>query len=242
MNNVQIIILAAGKGVRMNSDLPKVLVSLNDKPLIKRLLDHIYHFKTKQIVIVTGHKKDIVEKELGPQYTFAFQNEQLGTAHAVLAAKPYITAKNIVVLYGDMPFVTSESLKRLIALHMDNKQMFSMFTSTVPNFEDKYQTYLNFGRIVRDRGEIRKIQEFKDASAEEKLIKEVNPGIYVFNTDWLWKNIEKIKKNSHGEYYLTDMVELAISQGVNISTISIDPMEVYGINTPDQLKIAETLI
>ncbi len=119
----------------------------------------------------------------------------------------------------------------------------SMFTSVVNNFAE-HPSLNSFGRIIRDvHGNIIKITEYKDASVEERKIREVNPGIYMFNSKWLWEHIFNIQnKNAQGEYYLTDMVEVAISSGENIQTLRINPAEVLGINSPEELKAAEMLL
>ena len=228
----------------MNTALPKVLVGLNGKPLIQHLIDSLRDLVLgyKPIVVV-GHKYDLVQSFLGTNFIYAFQEGQFGTAHAVSAAKTKVQAENVIVLYGDMPFIKSESLIQLMDIHTQNNSMFSMFTATVPNFNNQYESHLGFGRIIRDtNGKIKKIQEFVDASPDEREITEVNPGIYMFNTNWLWQNLDTVQKNPHGEYYLTDLVELAISNNVSIATASIDPLEVFGINTPEQLKQAVEIL
>ena len=117
-----------------------------------------------------------------------------------------------------------------------------MFTTLIPNFENEYASFLAFGRIIRKDGMIVGIREFVDATDEEKKITEVNPGIYLFNAKWLWEHLDTVQKNKHGEYYLTDLVEIAIKKNEPISTLFIDPLEVFGINTPAQLQQAEKLL
>ncbi len=241
--NTQFIILAAGKGTRMNSALPKVLVGLKGKPLIQHLLDSIRQISHEhKPVIVVGHKYDLVQSYLGSNFIYAFQEGQLGTAHAVASAESKVEAENALVLYGDMPFVKSDSLKKLVDLHLKNESMFSMLTTQVPNFENEFSSFLGFGRIIRQNGKISAIREFVDAAEEERQIKEVNPGIYLFNSKWLWEHLPQVPKNKHDEYYLTDLVEIAIKKNVPIATAAIDPLEVFGINTPAQLQQAENLL
>jgi len=228
-----------------NGEVPKVLVMLKNKPLILYLLDEVS--KINQLakpIIVVGYKHEKVEAVLGDGYIYALQAEQKGTAHAVLAAKGKVRAENILVLYGDVPFLKAESLKRLIRLHYNNKSKLTMFTTTVPNFQGEYAPFVHFGRIIRgSAGSIIKITEYKDATEEERKIKEVNPGIYMFNTKWLWENIGDIRNNNaQGEYYLTDMIEAAIKQDLRIESLPIDPKEVLGINTIEQLRQAENLV
>lgn len=241
----QIVILAAGKGTRMASPIPKVLIPLRGKPVIKYLLEEVTEVEqdTKPIIVV-GFMNELVKEQLGSEYLYAEQTEQLGTGHAVIAARSSVTAKNFIVLYGDMPFVTAVSLKKLIDLHEHNEAKVSMFTAIVPNFEGVYEHFKGFGRIIRDgNSHIAKIQENADASEEQKAITEVNPGIYMFNSEWLWPNLEKVGSgNVQGEIYLTDIIELAIQDGQKIESLPIAPEEIYGINTPDHLAHAQTLI
>lgn len=241
----QIVILAGGKGTRMGGSLPKVLVMLKNKPLILYLLEEVE--KVNQLikpVVVVGYKAGMVKTVLGDDYTYAFQKEQLGTAHALMAAKRYVKGKNVLVLYGDHPFIKAKSLSSLIKLHHQKGGNISMFTTTVPHFRGAYAPFESFARIIRDTNKkISRIVEYKDTSTSQKKIKEVNPGMYMFNSVWLWKNLDKIKnQNAQGEYYLTDIIELAIKQGEKIENILVDAKEVIGVNTTEDLKIAENLI
>ncbi|HTL39521.1 MAG TPA: NTP transferase domain-containing protein [Methylomirabilota bacterium] len=241
--NTQFVILAAGKGTRMNSDLPKVLVKLGGIPLIQRLINNLNKLhQGNNIIIVTGHKRDLVEAALGPSFLYAVQEDQLGTAHALKTALPYVSASTVLVLYGDMPFIKAESLEQLLQLHLLHKSIFSMFTANVENFTGLNESFQNFGRIVRKDGKIQKIVEYKYATEDEKQIREVNPGIYLFDSSWLKNNIDSVNKNTQGEFYLTDLLELAVNQKLPIETAEIDPKDVYGINTPEQLTIAQKLV
>lgn len=243
MNN-QAIVLAAGKGSRMGGEIPKVLVNLNNKPLIMHVLSELNSVQgLDKPVIVVGFRHEAVRAALGSGFTYALQEPQLGTGHAVMVAKSHITSGNFLVLYGDMPFIQAKSLQNLLALHHQKSAMVSMFTATVPTFEE-YPSLRQFGRIVRGGdGGLKKIVEFKDASTEEREVKEVNPGIYVFNSRWLYQNIHRIKNdNAQAEYYLTDMIALAQAGGHVVYNLPINPSEVLGINTLEELKLAETLI
>ncbi|MBI3231904.1 MAG: NTP transferase domain-containing protein [Candidatus Doudnabacteria bacterium] len=185
-----------------------------------------------------------VKKALGTRYEYALQEPQAGTAHAVKAAKDKIKAENVLVLYADMPFIIEESLRKLMRLHHDQKANISLFTTTVPDFKVEFSGFLHFGRIIRNfKHEIIKIIEYRDASEKDRQIKEINPGIYMFNTQWLWENIKKIKnKNVQKEYYLGDIVELAIAQKQHIHSLPISPKEVIGINTQEDLDKAEKIL
>lgn len=241
----QIVILAAGKGTRMGADIPKVLLPLHDEPVIKHLLNEIKAVPQDTApIIVVGFEEQLVKDTLGPDYIYVTQFDQKGTAHAVLSCKGTVTANSFIVLYGDMPFTSSESIEKLIELHNANQAKVSMFTGNLPNFENEYEHFIGFGRIIRDKQQqIVKIQEYKDCSDEQKQITEVNPGIYMFNTEWLWAQLEKIgDHNAQHEFYLTDIVELAIADGQIIHSLSIAPQEIYGINTPAHLEFARKLV
>ncbi len=251
----QIVILAAGKGTRMGSGFPKVLlpldvnidpmVSKNYRSIISNLLDEVK--EVPQIpppIIVVGFQEQLVKDALGPNYNYVTQFDQKGTAHAVLSAKQAVTADNFIVLNGDMPFTKKESLQKLIQLHNDNHAMVSMFTVELPNFENHNEHFLSWGRIIRDEnGGIIKIQEYKDSSDEQKLITEVNTGTYMFNSEWLWDKLKKIgHDNAQHEFYLTDIIELAIADAQKIYSLKITPQESYGINNPDDLDFARKII
>jgi len=241
----QIVILAAGKGTRMGGNVPKVLVMLKNKPLILYLLGQVD--KISQLikpVIVVGYKAESVKAVLGSDYLYAHQEEQLGTAHALLAAKRKIKAENILVLNGDIPFIKSESLKALIQMHFRKGGNISITTAQPKNFKGVYKSLESFGRVIRDpRHNIAAIVEFKDASSHQKKIKEINAGVYMFNTKWLWGNLEKVKnKNSQKEYYLTDIIDIAIAGGEKVNSLPIDPQEALGVNSREDLKLAETLL
>ncbi|MBI4049399.1 MAG: NTP transferase domain-containing protein [Candidatus Doudnabacteria bacterium] len=242
--NTQIIILAAGKGTRMgHPELPKVLVELRGKPLISYLLEEVSKLRLSPAVIVVGFKSELVKQALGPGYIYASQLQQLGTANAVAEGLKYTTAENVLALYGDMPLIKSESLNRLIAYHDETKSVLTMFVAKVPNFEDEFSNFLGFGRIVRDEaGRIAEIKEYVNCSKEEQAITEVNPGIYIFKTNWLLNNIGKIPQSRQGEFYLTDAVSLAREQQIVINFLAIEPHEVFGVNTLSELKQAERFL
>ena len=242
----QFIILAAGKGTRLNKpDLPKVLLPLKSKALILYLLLEIQKIiKNQKPVIVVGFMAEKVKEALGGRYEYVLQYPQLGTAHAVKAARDKVKAENVLVLYGDMPFITESSIRKLIRIHHDNKAVITMFTTQVPDYHNNFSGFLHFGRIIRNfKNEIIKITEYRDASEKDKQIKEINPGIYMFDSKWLWENIKKVKnKNIQKEYYLGDLVEIAISQKQPIYSLNILPKEVIGINTMEDWQRAEKML
>lgn len=245
--SVQIIILAGGKGKRMGSEIPKVLTLFGGRPIIEYSLDAVAELGLPSApVVVVGFGAELVKERLGDRAVYALQAEQLGTGHAVLCAKEKVAgdAENVVVLYGDHPNIKAETIRRLLALHAAEQPALTMMTLSVPNFEDIYSLFRGFGRIVRGAdNKILKNVEVKDASDEEKNIRELNPSLYCFNARWLWENLPKIKnENNSGEYYLTDMVGLAIEQGRKIASLEIDYKECVGVNTPEELRIAHEVI
>lgn len=241
----KIIVLAAGKGRRMQSNLPKVLSPIKNKPMVEYLINSILKsgLDPCPILVVSPENRDIIANKLkNYSLDFALQTEQLGTGHAVVSARNLIPSNvsNIVVLYGDHPFITSDSIKKLLE---NNKSEVSMMTVEVKNFLEWRKNFYHWGRIIRKNGKIEKIIEFKDASDKIKEIKEVNPALFCFNSEWLWKNINKLKnENNQKEYYLTDLIKIAFEQGIQISSSTIEPQEAIGINSLEELKIAQKLI
>ncbi len=239
--NIKIIILAAGKGKRMESELPKVLVKVKGKSMIAHLLESLRtHFPNKPIAVV-GHQKEMVEKELGELCLYAHQTEQLGTGHAVSSALGKCEdAEHIVVLSGDQPFIKAETVKQMIEKHLESNAKITFTTTEVPNFSDWYSAFLRHGRILRENGKITGIREYKDADENEKNIREVNAGCYVFDIKWLKENLGHLRnENAQGEYYLTDLFHIAFEEGEKIEDIKIDPREALGANTKEELEILE---
>jgi len=150
---------------------------------------------------------------------------------------------NVVVLYGDMPFIRPQSIKNLLEEHQKKNNILTMTTVKVEDFSGWRAQFADFGRIIRnEKGEINKIVEKKDATPQHLDIKEVNSAVFCFQADWLWTNLKNLKNiNAQGEYYLTDLVEMAIKQGANISSVSLNPREAVGINTKEHLNMIENL-
>ncbi|MBS3140917.1 NTP transferase domain-containing protein, partial [Candidatus Woesearchaeota archaeon] len=215
MEKVQIIILAAGKGKRMNSeDIPKVLIEINNEPIIKYALKSIKESKIcKKPIIVIGFQGQKVVQALGTNYNYIEQKEQLGTGHAVGVCKDHLEnkAENILVLYGDHPTITPKMLKDLVKSHIESKSVITLTTIKIPDFNDWRSAFYSSGRIIRNnKGEVSAIVEKKDASPEQLNITELNASYLCFNAKWLWENITKLKNNnSQKEYYLTDFLKLA---------------------------------
>jgi len=232
---VDVVILAAGKGTRMVSDLPKPLHPLLGKPLINYVVDAAAPLAEAPPVIVIGHGGDKTKEVLGDQLRFAVQRELLGTGHAVQQAEDLLSGHSdlILVLYGDMPLVRTQTLKDLVQTQESNPGPVTILTL----LEDNPR---GFGRIARDTsGFIQKIVEEVDATPEQLEINELNAGMYCFRGDWLWTSLKKLTPSKSGEYYLTDLVELAADEGQNVASVQIeDPKELIGINT--RVHLAET--
>jgi len=242
---IKIIILAGGKGIRMNSALPKVLVPLGDKPMIKHLLESITKIYNKKPIVIVGHRAELVRAELGDSCIYALQKEQWGTAHAVSCAKECCNkAEEIIVLSGDQPFVKAKTIKNCIEKHQKSKAKITFTTTKIADFLDWRKAFLVYGRILRKDGKVIAIREYKDANENEKEVKEVNTGCcYVFDAKWLWKNIQKIKNNnSKNEYYLTDLFQIASDEKEKIETIEMKPLEALGANSREDLEILEKFI
>jgi len=239
------IILAAGKGTRMQQELPKALTPIGGKPILQHLYESVIASEVDgvPVVVIAPDQPKLCDTWNGI-CEYVVQEEQLGTGHAVNVCRGAVTnADAIIVLYGDHPFISKETLQRLAHLHETSDGMLSMMTTTVPSF-DVWPIYYHWGRIIRDKhGHIMAIREYKDAMESEQAITEVNPALYCFNTCWLWENIGRVKNlNAKGEYYLTDLVELAVAQGHQIASMSIPPEEAVGVNTQEERTIAEDLL
>lgn len=247
MEKFAVVILAAGKGKRMGGDLPKVLRLVKEKPIIVHLIDSVMSsgVVSKPVVIVCD-EHSFVQDTLGDKCAYAVQAEQLGTGHAVSCARELLQgrAEKIIVLYGDMPLITSATIKRLAQSLANDDAVINLFTTEVEDWNDWRKSFYNFGRIIRDEtGKVVAIREKKDCSEVELNIKEINPGLYSFDAGWLWQNLAKLdNKNSQGEFYLTDLIKIAIADGKKIGSLKIDARECVGINTPEELLLAESLV
>ena len=244
MSNKKIVILAGGKGTRMESDLPKVLYPLKGKPLLSWLLGNLDD--EMEITLVVGFQSEKVKDEFGDKYNYVLQKEQLGTGHAVGCVKESLKGfeGDILVLYGDHPLVSQKTVDALFDSHSKSKVNVTLMTAMVDDFEEWRAGFYNFGRILRnDNNDIVGIKELVDSSDEEKEIKEINPAYFCFKSQWLWENIDKLKsENNQQEYYLTDLIALAFEQGIDINSVEIDPIECLGVNTKEQVEILESII
>jgi len=248
MNKTKIIILAAGKGSRMQSDLPKALQPVGGKPMIMHLLESVEKSGIDpEPVIVIGYKKELVEETLGKdKYHYIDQIEPFGTGHAVSMTKDYLQDKadRIVVLYGDQPFTSAKTIKELVNKSLESKKKITMATVKLEDYKEWRINFVQFSRILRDeKGKIIGDVQWKDATDAQVKIKEVNPCYFCFEAKWLWEHLEQLKnKNAQEEYYLTDLIQLAVREGEEIESIDIAPHEALGANTQRELQILEAFV
>ena len=229
------IVLAAGKGKRMKSDLPKVLHRIDGRPMVSILLDTLVRMKFDRIVVVIGHKGEMVQQELADYpVEFVWQREQKGTGHAVMMAREVLGDFDgtTLVAAGDVPFLSKESIEGLFDAHVRNQASATCLTAI---FDDP----TGYGRVIRDQGGdmLEAIVEHKDAAEDILRIKEINTGILCFNNEQLFAALEKIDdNNAQGEYYLTDTVKIMHTSGLRVAVETAEnPDEVLGINSVEQL-------
>jgi bifunctional UDP-N-acetylglucosamine pyrophosphorylase/glucosamine-1-phosphate N-acetyltransferase len=229
---LDIIVLAAGLGKRMRSGLPKVLHPLAGRPLLAHVLDAARALSPRAIIVVHGHGAESVRAAFpGESLAWALQKEQLGTGHAVMQALPLVSAQQVVILYGDVPLIRAATLEKLRAAARDGV---ALVTADLP--EPK-----GYGRVVREGGKIARVVEEKDASAAEKAIREVNAGLMAMDAKRLAGWTRKLSNgNAQKEYYLTDLIALAVGEGVPVEAVKVDdPWEVAGVNSKQDLAALE---
>lgn len=235
MPDIHIVILAAGKGTRMKSALPKVLHRAADLSLIDHVLRAAGGVSPRSIVVVVGHEAEAVKDALGKRLglRFALQEPQLGTGHALLQAEPMLAGARgtLVLLSGDVPLLRGDTLRSLVEKHQTSGAAATVLTAVVDRPE-------GYGRIVRDtRGRIGAIVEHKDASVEERAITEINSGVYAFDLAPLFGSLRAIgASNAQGEYYLPDLVKIYRTRGLTVETVTVDePREILGVNSRKEL-------
>lgn len=236
------VVLAAGKGTRLGSadtDLPKVMINANGKPLLSYVLDSISFINKEDIILVVGYKKESVINYFN-DYPYAVQTEQLGTGHAVMAASEKLEDYNgpLLVCYGDMPAIKREVYEQLLKTHLDEGNSCTFLTG-------ESTLKVAFGRILRDAdGVFQSVVEEKDCTPEQLEITELNTGVYVFDTQKLLSALKEIKNdNAQGEYYVTDVPAIMKSHGEKIGTLKRNlGDDIVGVNTPEQLKMVEGIL
>lgn len=239
--NFVTVIMAAGKGTRMKSDLAKVLHTLNGRPMIHYVIQLSRDLGSKRVIAIIGHQKERVKEVLQNEHIeFAVQEPQLGTGHAVMQAEHLLEEYDgsVLVLSGDVPILTYNTMNKLITLHNNQHAIATVLTTHMPD-------PAGYGRVIRNADQsVRKNVEHKDATDEEKKINEINSGIYMFQCRDLFGALKKINShNAQNEYYLPDVLKIFIDEGKKVCAyITEDHHEISGINTIEQLKEAEMIL
>lgn len=232
--NVITIIVAAGKGSRMKSKKSKLVHKIYGKELAKRVTELAKRIGSDEVVAVVGHLREQVQEVLGDTVSYAYQEELLGTGHAVMQAEEFLKGKSgkVLVLNGDVPIIRPETLRNLLEKSIKNKEYATLLTA-------EYENPTGYGRIIRDEGgSVKEIVEEKDANIFQKEIKEINSGIYCFDIKELLLALKKINnKNAQGEYYLTDVIKIMNEKGLKTGAVTVeDNTEILGVNDRKQLE------
>ncbi|MCM3708331.1 MULTISPECIES: bifunctional UDP-N-acetylglucosamine diphosphorylase/glucosamine-1-phosphate N-acetyltransferase GlmU [Cytobacillus] len=240
MSNRYAVILAAGQGTRMKSKLYKVLHPVCGKPMVQHVVDQVTKLNIKEIVTITGHGAEMVEQQLGSSSKYALQEEQLGTAHAVMQARELLEGKEgvTIVVCGDTPLIRHETMEALFKHHEELSAKATILTAHAEN-------PFGYGRVIRnDMGMVEKIVEQKDASDEERKIKEINTGTYCFDNKALFEALNKVTNdNVQGEYYLPDVIEILKNEGEVVTAYqTADFGETLGVNDRVALSQAESFM
>lgn len=229
------VVLAAGKSTRMKSNKSKLVHKIYGKEVVKRVVETTRKTGIKDVIAVVGYKKEQVQQVLGDSVKYAYQDEMLGTAHAVLQAEEYLKERKgkVLVLNGNVPIIRPETIKKLIEKSIKNKEYATVLTAI-------YNNPTGYERIIRnDVGNIKEIVEEKEASEEQKMLKEINSGIYCFDIEELLKALKEIKpKNAQGELYLTDVFKIMNEKGLKTGAVIVeDNTEILGVNDKMQLAL-----
>ncbi|MGL4383500.1 MAG: bifunctional UDP-N-acetylglucosamine diphosphorylase/glucosamine-1-phosphate N-acetyltransferase GlmU [Bacilli bacterium] len=238
--DINAIVLAAGKGTRMKSKYPKVIHNLLNKPMIIHVIDNLQKAGVTNIVNVIGYNANLVKEVLGDEYSYAYQEEQLGTGHAIKICRSLLEDKDghTIVICGDTPLITSETIKNIIDVHITNNNSATILTGVLDDA-------LAYGRIIRDNdNNVIGIVEAKDATKEQLEIKEFNTATYVFNNKQLFSLIDDISNdNSQGEYYLTDIIKIMALNKLKVQGFILNDLDqTLGINDRKALALAEQLL
>ncbi|MCY8894225.1 bifunctional UDP-N-acetylglucosamine diphosphorylase/glucosamine-1-phosphate N-acetyltransferase GlmU [Bacillus spizizenii] len=231
------VVLAAGQGTRMKSKLYKVLHPVCGKPMVEHVVDEALKLSLSKVVTIVGHGAEEVKKQLGDKSEYALQAEQLGTAHAVKQAQPFLADEKgvTIVICGDTPLLTAETMEQMLKEHTQREAKATILTAVA---EDP----TGYGRIIRgENGAVQKIVEHKDASEEERLVTEINTGTYCFDNEALFRAIDLVSNdNAQGEYYLPDVIEILKNEGETVAAYQTDNFqETLGVNDRVALSQAE---
>ncbi|HEX3244231.1 MAG TPA: NTP transferase domain-containing protein, partial [Chloroflexota bacterium] len=228
-----VVILAAGQGTRMRSPTPKVLHPVAGRPMVSHVAAVARRLEPAVLVVVVSPDGEVVAQAAGADVVKAVQVEQLGTANAMQAAERSVGDRvdAVLMLYGDAALVQDTTLRRMIT---------ALRRSPLVFLTAELQDPAGYGRVVRDNaGRLLGVVEDRDATDEQKAIHEINSGIMAFRSSWLWQHIDKIPRQPHGEYYLPDLVAIAIREGATVETVAAESVdEVEGVNTQAQLAYA----
>lgn len=240
MSQLRAVILAAGKGTRMKSDLPKVVHTIEGKCLVDYAIEAAQGAGAEDICLVVGYKYEVVRESIAhKEVKFVLQEQQLGTGHAVKCAKDLLGDEGeTLILFGDTPLITAETLGRLQKHHRENKNAVTVLSAMI---EDPS----GYGRIIRDEdGNFVKSVEHKDANEAELKSHEINSGMYIFDTKELKEALDKIQpNNAQGEYYLPDALTIIKEKGLRADAFALeDPEDITGVNDQEQLKAAAIVI
>ena len=241
MGDLHVVVLAAGKGTRMRSTVPKVLHPAAGLPLIGHILRTAESLHPKSTIIVVGHQAEQLKEAIGKRLGlgFASQEPQLGTGHALLQSEPLLQGARgtVLLLSGDVPLLREETLERLVKAHQERSAAATVLTAVV-------ESPHGYGRIVRDNGRIAAIVEDKDASPAERAITEINSGVYAFDLEPLFGALRSIgSANAQGEYYLPDLVRIYRARGLPVETVTLDDRdEIRGVNSRKELAEVSTIL
>ncbi|MFH1467476.1 MAG: NTP transferase domain-containing protein [Pseudomonadota bacterium] len=236
MPSVAGLVLAAGRGTRMKSPLPKVLVPLRGQPVIQHLLDNLEAAGIEDITVVVGHRADELRAALGSRYRYALQAEQRGMAHAVAVARPALEGRteHLLVTVGDSPLLRPATVRRLVARHLASEAACTFLTAVI-------QPPLPYARVLRDAGgRVLRCVEERDCSPAQAAVRELLTSHYVFRARDLWRWLDTVAPHPvTGERYLTDITSLFAAAGLPMEAVPVeDPLELMGLNTLEEVALA----
>jgi bifunctional N-acetylglucosamine-1-phosphate-uridyltransferase/glucosamine-1-phosphate-acetyltransferase GlmU-like protein len=234
------LILAAGKGTRMRSEIPKPIVLLRAKPIVKYIINAFESSGIEEIVLVVGYKSDMVKETLGTKYTYVVQAEQKGTAHAIMQVRDKVgwKGKDIFIFVGDSPLITKGTIDHLLRAHQKANADCTFLTAD-------FKMDLPYARVIKDKhGKLVKCVEEKNATEEERKVRELLSSHFIFNADSLFDHLDEIKPDpDNGEYYLTDIIGIFLKHGLKVNALKInDYEELVGLNTPEDVNWADEIL